>query len=876
MTIFYRLAIVLVILLGAPHVMAQCPAGQWPVGITIVPDDYPGETTWNLYSNGNEVANGNFNGSVVCVDSADCIRFDIHDSYGDGICCGYGLGSYVITLNGTQVASGGQFASTASHSFNCGPGTICENPIPIDTGVTVSPQENLYYSFTPDTTGIFAISTCNLSTCDTRIWMYNNCANVDFSGSATGALYYNDDNALCGLQADLHPLLTAGIPYIIKIGLKANTACAASIPFSITYEGAMTSVLPIVKLTTVNNAINNDVKVPVVMEIIDNGPGLLNSTADTLYSYEGTIMTEWQGFTGPGYPKKNYDFDLVDANGNKIDTSLLGMPAENDWIFKAEYLDNSLLVNTVTYEFSRRMGQYAPRTRQCEVFLDGTYIGVYTLTEKVKRDNNRLDIAKMTSADTSGSELTGGYIIEMNINGDPAAWNSVYPPINSATSPHAVEFKYVYPKADSILPVQANYIKTYVDSFENALNGTNYTNDTLGYRKWIDVGTFIDFLIVNEFSMNYDSYGRSTYMYKEKDTDGNKLCIGPPWDYDRAMADDPNSGWVWENTHPYWPFPFWWSKLYTDSVYRHELACRWFSLREDVLKTPRFMAFIDSVSAPLFQGPADRNFAVWQTLGASTYNAQVQQMKVFLYYRLAWIDNELAPFGAVLPNLTIPSDTAVCKGITYTAPYNPSYSYNWIPGPETPSITLNTPGTYNLRVKDDFGCQRTLPMTVSISAPDSTFTQVLHVAGDVFYIFAGNNGTNSQYLWDFGDQTILSSGQTVSHIYATPGIYDVHMTVIDTLGCMGESTKQIQITDGEIQVSIQPNPSVNDPIITHNIPQNEAFSFTLYDASGRKLKEFSNPASPFTIETSGMAEGTYWLQCSYKGQKISKGLVHLD
>lgn len=854
---------------------AQCPAGQWPVGITIVPDDYPGETTWDLYSNGNEVASGNVNGSVVCVDTADCIRFDIHDSYGDGICCGYGLGSYVITLNGTQVASGGEFASTASHSFNCGPGTVCENPIPTDTGITVSPQENIFYSFTPDTTGIYAITTCNLSACDTRIWMYNNCANVDFNGSAAGTLYYNDDNASCGLQADLHPLLTAGVPYIIKIGLKANASCAVSIPFSITFEGAMTSVLPIVKLTTVNNGINNDVKVPVTMEIIDNGPGQLNSTADTHYSYEGTIMTEWQGFTGPGYPKKNYDFDLVDANGNKMDTSLLGMPAENDWIFKAEYLDNSLLVNTVSYEFSRRMGRYAPRTRSCEIFLDGTYIGVYSLTEKVKRDNNRVDIAKLTSADTAGSALTGGYIIEMNINGDPAAWNSVYPPINSATSPHAVEFKYVYPKADSILPVQANYIKTYVDSFENALNDVNFTNDSVGYRKWIDVGTFIDFLIVNEFSMNYDSYGRSTYMYKEKDTDGNKLCIGPPWDYDRAMVDGPSSGWVWENTHPYWPFPFWWSKMYTDSVYRHELACRWFSLREDVLRTSRFMAFIDSVSAPLLQGPADRNFAVWQTLGASTYASRVQNMKVFLYQRLAWIDSELAPFGAVLPSIEIPADTTVCKGITYSAPYLSGYAYNWIPGPETPEITFTTPGSYQLNVKNAFGCERTLPMHVNLSAPDSTFTQGLHVSGDINYIFIGNNGPTSQYFWDFGDQTMLAGGQTSTHIYASPGVYTVNMSVVDTLGCMGQSSKQIQVTDGEIQVSIQPNPSINNPIITHNIPQNEAFSFTLYDAAGRLLKEIQQPPSPFTLETTGIAGGTYWLQCSYKGQNVSKGLVSI-
>jgi len=256
--------------------------------------------------------------------------------------------------------------------------------------------------------------------------------------------------------------------------------------------------------------------------------------------------------------------------------------------------------------------------------------------------------------------------------------------------------------------------------------------------------------------------------------------------------------------------------------------------------------------------------------------AKVQNMKVFLYQRLAWIDNELAPFGAVLPEVSIPSDTTVCKGITYTAFYNPSYSYNWIPGPETPSITLNTPGTYNLRVKDDFGCQRTLPMTVSISAPDSTFTQVLHVAGDVYYIFAGNNGTNSQYLWDFGDQTLLSSGQTVSHIYATPGIYDVHMTVIDTLGCMGESTKQIQITDGEIQVSIQPNPSVNNPIITHNIPQDEVYSFILFDAAGRKLQEIQQPPSPFSLETTGISSGTYWLQCNFKGQKISKGIIRIE
>jgi hypothetical protein len=652
----------------------------------------------------------------------------------------------------------------------------------------------------------------------------------------------------------------------------ADTACTGNIPFMINYVGAMSSVLPIVKLTTLNNPINNDVKVPVKMEIIDHGLGQLNYANDTVFSYEGTILTEWQGFTGPGYPKKNYDFDLVGPNGNKIDTSLLGMPAENDWIFKAEYLDNTLLKNSVAYYFARKMGRYAPRTEHCEIFLDGNYIGVFTLTEKVKRDKNRVHIAKLTSADSSGSPLTGGYIIEMNINGAPGAWNSAYPPINNATCVLPVEFKYVYPKADSILPIQGNYIKTYVDSFENALNGVNFTNDSLGYRAWIDVSTFIDFLIVNEFSMNYDSYGRSTYMYKDKDSSGGKLCIGPPWDYDRAMDSPPSSGWVWENCHPGWPFPFWWSKLYSDSVYRHELACRWFSLRENELSNGKFMMFIDSVANLLYQGPSERNFATWQTLNGISFSQQVLNLKVFMYQRLTWIDQTLAPFGAELPSVQIPEDTTVCVGITYTAPYNPMYDYNWKPGPETPEITFITPGLYMLEVRDSFGCERRLPMHVEISVPDSTFNPS---SNGIQYTCTGTNGTSSQYLWDFGDQTLWENGIQATHVYAEPGIYTVQLIVTDTLGCIGTSSQTLQITQGSIQVGIQPNPFQNDPTVVHNLPIDGAFTFLLYDATGRKLNEYTSPASPFTLDTKRMAHGTYWLKCEFEGKIIAQSLIQL-
>ncbi|NBN99792.1 MAG: hypothetical protein EBV19_11225, partial [Flavobacteriia bacterium] len=228
----YLFLLLLCVLFGMHRSMAQCPAGQWPLEITIVPDSYPNETTWNLFSNGTEIAQGTYLSDTVCVDSSSCMRFDIHDSYGDGICCGYGLGSYVISLNGNQVASGGAFATIASHSFNCGPGTICENPLSANLGLNISPNNQRFFEFTPDSTGIYSFSTCGITTCDTRLWIYNTCQNVDYSGSSNGAMYYNDNNLSCGEQADLEVLLAAGVPYIVRIDYGQNLGNVQTFSYS--------------------------------------------------------------------------------------------------------------------------------------------------------------------------------------------------------------------------------------------------------------------------------------------------------------------------------------------------------------------------------------------------------------------------------------------------------------------------------------------------------------------------------------------------------------------------------------------------------------------------------------------------------------------
>ena len=180
------------------------------------------------------------------------------------------------------------------------------------------------------------------------------------------------------------------------------------------------------------------------------------------------------------------------------------MPTENDWVLYAPYSDKTLIRNVLTYDLGNSLGRYAPRTQLCEVLLNNEYQGVYVMTEKIKRDNDRVDIANLTVNDTIGDDLTGGYILKIDktTNGTGYNWDSpILPPF---ASNEVINYKLHYPKENQELPVQAAYIQNYVTAFENSLNGPNYLDTLTGYRNYIDVSSFIDFFIMNEVSKNVD------------------------------------------------------------------------------------------------------------------------------------------------------------------------------------------------------------------------------------------------------------------------------------------------------------------------------------------------------------------------------------
>ena len=100
------------------NIFAQCPAEQKEVVISIIPDQYPQEISWTLTSDATIIASGTSTGTTLCVDPDVCLTFRIMDSAGDGICCQYGTGSYTVTLDGTVVASGGNYTNEQSTLFN--------------------------------------------------------------------------------------------------------------------------------------------------------------------------------------------------------------------------------------------------------------------------------------------------------------------------------------------------------------------------------------------------------------------------------------------------------------------------------------------------------------------------------------------------------------------------------------------------------------------------------------------------------------------------------------------------------------------------------------------------------------------------------------
>ncbi len=446
----------------------------------------------------------------------------------------------------------------------------------------------------------------------------------------------------------------------LSVGLNDNSVLYGDTPdwFSSPF---FSSNLPLIFIETLEtDEIYDEPRVPAHMGIVYNGPGQVNSFSDSYNAYDGLISIEIRGASSQLFPKKGYGFETQNADGSNNNVSLLGMPSENDWIFHGPFADKSLLRNDLAYYMGRQTGRYAPRTRFCELIINGDYRGVYLLTERIKRDANRVDIAKLKPEDISGDELTGGYILQIDRDDESTeddGWVSQYPDYKF--------YAYNYPDYDDIMPEQAEYIRNYMEAFEDAMDAADY-QDT--YRDFVNVSSWVDYFLVTEIGKHIDAYKLSFYMHKKKASNGGKLHFGPLWDFNLGFGNfdfscpaDPE-GWsyLFGDYCSFW-LPFWAKKMTDIPQVSHQINCRWDELRAGPFQTDSLLQYIDDRVE--FIGAAQtRNFDRWNILGqyvwpndyvGDTYEEELEFLKDWLTIRLEWMDaNMIGDCSQYIPTST--------------------------------------------------------------------------------------------------------------------------------------------------------------------------------------------------------------------------------
>ncbi len=441
----------------------------------------------------------------------------------------------------------------------------------------------------------------------------------------------------------------------IALLLTIHCASAQSVNFQ-------SSNLPIVVINTAGQTVMENQKITAGMSIIANGPGQINHMTDPPNAYNGLIGIELRGSFSLQYDKKNFSIETRDLTGSDLSVPLLDMPSESDWALISPLNDKSLIRDALAYWFAARAMDWAPRTRFVEVVLNGEYIGVYLLLETVKRDGDRVDIAKLKDSDLAGDSLTGGYILAMDkdngqVGGD---WASPFAPFPGAWQ--TTWFQVVYPKSADIQPEQRAYIEDYIHDFEQML--VQWTpNSTPVYADWIDTGSWASYLLVNEVSKNTDAYRLSAYFYKDRDDNDPLLKMGPVWDFNIAFGIGDYcegqfyQGWS-KDFNDYcpddpWVIHFWWEKLLRDGAFQAQIKDRWQSLRAGPWSNAEVSACIDSLTNLLAE-PAARNFQRWPVLGqyiipnafvGQTWQQEIDYLDSWLTNRMAWMDGNIMSIG---------------------------------------------------------------------------------------------------------------------------------------------------------------------------------------------------------------------------------------
>lgn len=322
--------------------------------------------------------------------------------------------------------------------------------------------------------------------------------------------------------------------------------------------------------------------------------------------------------TWSSYPKKPFNFKFDKKR------SLLGMPEDKSWVLLANYADKTFIRNHIAFYMGYMSNlNYTTRSHYVEVMLNGRYNGVYELCEKIKISKNRVNVGD------------DGFIMEIDAyapgEADSRYFSIVH--LNQVVNIKDPEVEY---NDDNY-----NYAKEFVTIADSVLYSNNFTDPNSGWQKYLDMDSFIDWMLINEISKNLDSFWWSGYFSLKR---GDKLRMEPLWDFDHSFGNyvrngiEYPSGWAVKQHS-------WYARLFQDPAFVEKAKERYnffYSKREDIMKEINACAQYLSLSS---REDNNKWGTLYRNIGSDSdiwgsYQNEVQSMKEWLNARFEWLKTE--------------------------------------------------------------------------------------------------------------------------------------------------------------------------------------------------------------------------------------------
>jgi peptidoglycan hydrolase CwlO-like protein len=322
-----------------------------------------------------------------------------------------------------------------------------------------------------------------------------------------------------------------------------------------------------------------------------------------------TKKSDWSGETEWG--KNDYKLSFNNA------VSLLNMPSHTDWKLAPNVYDITMLHNQTAFEMSKMSKlDYTPRFHYVDLMFNGRYSGTYMLGEYLSVGSSRVNVGD------------DGYILSIgsSLSGSMFTTSFLEKPVTILS-----------PSSQSAAVV--NYITNVVRDAENVLFSSSFIDESLGWQKYMDINSFVDWYLINEIAKNEKGAFRSNCIMNYRR--GGKLKMGPVWDFETAFGNagkTSSTGFVIKNVN-------WYQRLFLDPAFVSKVKERFdffFNHQEDILKSinenAQYLKYAiseDNTKWGTFDSYKSSGVDIWVL-----YQGQVSSMKSWLTERMRWLKEQ--------------------------------------------------------------------------------------------------------------------------------------------------------------------------------------------------------------------------------------------